>query len=279
MNHDRDALIELIGRACGRDVSSFDDAFLALSLQRRALATGAVSTDAYATCLATDAAEAMAFARSLDVTFSTFFRDSVTFALLEQWVLPTLAQARSRTGRREIRVWSAGCAAGQEPYSVAILLNELTVARTDDLTYRIFASDISYEQLAEARQGVYSGSSLENVRLCHLNRYFTRHGDFYQVSSGLRDHIEFALHDLLDERLKCPETSIFGDFDLVLCRNLLFYYRAELRQTILDKVTACLAPHGYLVTGETERQSVEQGCDLESVVPPVAIFQRTHKMR
>ena len=149
MTEELDALIQGMSGACGQDLTRYDPAFLAQSLERRLAATGGGSAAAYLARLAEDRGEAAAFYRGLSISHSEFFRTPLTFALLETLVLPAIAAERTRTGRPEVRVWSAGCAGGQEPYSLAILLAELAAP------HRIFASDIAEAELAAAQQGVY----------------------------------------------------------------------------------------------------------------------------
>lgn len=273
MNQELAEFVKVIGRACGRDVSLHDDAFLAKSLEKRLAATGGGTAAAYLDRLAGDPAEAEAFCRSLHVTYSEFFRNPLAFALLEALVLPSLAQERGEMGRPEIRVWSAGCAGGQEAYSIAILLDELVAP------CRIFASDIVAAELDAARQGVYGAATMQNVRLRHLHNYFDKRGDSFIILPRLRERVDFSLYDLLDPRSTCPPASIYGDFDLVFCSNVLIYYRPEVRQAILDKLRCSLAPAGYLVTGEAERAIVEQAGGFAPVAPPAAVFQRTRAQK
>jgi chemotaxis protein methyltransferase CheR len=269
MNQELDELVEVIGRTCGRDISPYDAAFLTKSLAKRLTAIGCGTAAAYFARLAGDPAEAEVFCRSLHITYSEFFRNPLAFALLEALILPSLAQERGKMGRPEIRVWSAGCAGGQEAYSVAILLDELAAP------CRIFASDIAADELAVAQTGVYTAAALQNVRVRHLHNYVVQHGDSYSIIPRLRDRVDFSLYDLLDPRSTCPPASIYGDFDLVFCSNVLIYYRPDVRQAILDKLRCCLAPAGYLVTGEAERASIEQAGGFAPVAPPAAVFQRT----
>jgi len=160
MNRELDEIIRLMDRSHGRDISVYDEGFLSRSLDRRVLATGCETLAAYLGYLLEDSAEAEAFYGSLCVSYSEFFRNPLTFALLEQLILPGLIAKTEQPARTEIRVWSAGCAAGQEPYSIAILLDELTAARGDTVSFRIFATDNSEPELAAARKGVYDPAAV-----------------------------------------------------------------------------------------------------------------------
>jgi chemotaxis protein methyltransferase CheR len=260
----------------GRDISAYDEAFLLKSLEKRLTATGIGSPADYSEYLLGNASEAETLSCSLDISFSEFFRNQLTFALLEQLILPGIISEKERNGRGEIRVWSAGCAAGQEAYSVAILLDELTADRRNNaVSFRLFATDRSASELELARQGTYDSAAVRNVRQRHVQRYFISKEESYQVVDDLKARVDFSSYDLLDERLGCPSESIYGDFDIVFCGNLLFYYRPKIRQFILNKIYRCLSPGGYLVTGEAEREIVAQHECFRAIVTPSAVFQKS----
>lgn len=269
-----DTLVQIMDRAHGLDVSACEETFLQQTLARRLKETGCASLEAYGAGLASNRAEAEALCAALRIGYSEFFRHPLTFALLEQQVLPALIAAKKLACGRELRVWSAGCAAGQEAWSVAILLDELDRAGAAPLAYRIFATDVSEPELDQARAGVYSAAAVGNVRLRHLAAGFVRKGAAYALADRIRDRVDFSIYDLLDERSGSPPVSLYGDFDLILCCNVLFYYRPDMRQRILDKVRHALAPGGYFVTGETEREIVDKQKGLRAVTPPAAVFRK-----
>ncbi len=270
-----DELIRVMTGVHGLDISGFEPSFLIRTLERRLQATGCVSAENYlAERLAKDRAEAESFHHSLRVGYSMFFGNPLTFALLESRVLPDLIEKGRKTGRSGLRVWSAGCAAGQEAWSLAMLLDELTAFYEGHFSWRVFGTDLSEPDLTLARAGAYPAAELGNVRLRHLDACFTRQGDGFAVATRLREHIEFSVYDLLDPTNSCPPASIFGDFDLVVCCNVLIYYRPAQQQQIVDKLLGCLAPGGYLVTGETERRIAESTANLHEMVSLAPIFQK-----
>ncbi len=270
-----DEIIRVMDQVHGLDISGFDPSFLVRSLGRWLQAAGCVSAENYmAERLVEDRMEAEAFYRSLRVGYSAFFRDPLTFALLETQVLPDLAERAGRAGRSGLRVYSAGCSAGQEAWSLAILLDELAASPNRPSTWRVFGTDLSEPDLALARAGVYAPAELGNVRLRHLDACFTRQGDGFAVAAGLREGVEFSVYDLLDTANSCPPASIFGDFDLILCCNVLLYYRPAQQRRILDKLLGCMAPGGYLVTGETERRIAGSAASLREAMPSAPIFQK-----
>ena len=268
-----DAVVTVMDQSHGLDVSVYNEFFLAKSLEKRRQLTACDTTAAYLKRLAEDGTEAEAFHRSLRVVYSEFFRNPLAFALLEQLILPGLVEGKARSGG-EVRIWSAGCAAGQEAWSVAILLDELAAACARPVPFRIFATDLSEGDLVLARGGVYNATAVGNVRLRHLNGCFSRQGDAYAIAARLKDRVDFSVYDLLDGGTTCPPACIYGNFDLVLCSNVLLYYRPEALQLILNKLRRSLAPGGYLITGETERQIVASVDGFRAVAPPAAVFRR-----
>jgi chemotaxis methyl-accepting protein methylase len=271
-------IIRTMDRVHGLDISGYEPSFLVRTIERRLQATGCNSAASYlAGRLLRDPTEAEAFDRSLRVGYSAFFREPLTFALLESQVLPDLVGRSRKTGRAGLRVWSAGCAAGQEVWSVAILLDELAASADRHPAWRIFATDLSEPDLSQARAGVYPAAALGNVRLRHMEACFTRQGDCHAVATRLREHVEFAVYDLLDTATACPPMSIFGDFDLVLCCNVLIYYRPAVRRRIIEKLVGGLAPGGYLVTGEAERRLVTRAGSVHEVASPASVFQANRK--
>jgi chemotaxis methyl-accepting protein methylase len=195
---------------------------------------------------------------------------------LEQILLPRLLFLNRNKPRGEIRIWSAACASGQEVYSLAILLEESKRSNNDAPGYRIFASDQSESQVRKAIAGRYCPNELTRMRLNHLNEWFSDEGDFYTIKPELKKNIEYSLFDLRNKDLSCPAASIFGDFDIVICANLFFYYSDEVRSYILSKITNCLADGGFVITGETERDILIKKGFIE-VYPQSAIFRKSNQ--
>jgi chemotaxis protein methyltransferase CheR len=265
-------IIHLLNQARGIDLSKYDESFLIKSFEKRMEATQTDSKEDYCALLENDPNEAGRLLGSLNINYSVFFRNPLTFSVLESIVLPDLIQKRRNSKRSEIRVWSAACAGGQEAYSIAILLEELAGIDNDKHKYRIFATDCCESQLQEAGKGQYTVAALNNLSLKRLNQWFTRLGDIYIIDPGLKEHIDFSLFDLCAGQLACPPASIFGDFDIVFCSNLLFYYKPDYCKIILAKAGGCLANDGYMVTGEVERGIIIK-YHYREVYPYSAIFR------
>ena len=272
LDDDESRLVRAAEKALGRDLSCYDPAFLRATLTRRMSQSG-LDARALATALAADPEQARQLWRALNISYSTFFRDSLTAALLEQFALPALMRDKERDGQ-ELRIWSAACAAGQEAYSVAMLLDDLIAAHGSGIRFRIFATDHHAPNLTQARRGIYDQAAVRNVPLKYLH-YFTRQDEQYEVIPAMRAQVDFSAHDLLDPHAACPQASIFGEFDLIFCCNALLYYRPRVRSLILARLHAALAPHGFLVTDEAERELPTPSDGFRPVTTPGALFQKT----
>lgn len=265
-------ITELLLKTHSVDISKFDETFLEKIIRKRITETLCNSEATYCTLLEQNEKEGKIFFDSLFINYSEFFRNSLTFSVLEKIILPTLISKKTKTKRKEIRIWSAACATGQETYSLAMLLKEYRNGDGEEIYFRIFATDYCETEINQAQKGVYSIEALNNLSLKRINQWFTKKGDSYSVKPELRENIDFSVFDLLSEEFSSPPTSIFGDFDLVVCANLFFYYKPSYRKKILEKTTQCLTKGGYLMTGETERSIVMQH-NFEEVIPQSAIFR------
>jgi len=255
------------------DISRYDEQFLRTTLQKRFQEIQCANTDDYLEVIKHNTEEVSFFLKSLQIGYSEFFRNSLTFAVLEKIILPSLIQKKKVSKRKEIRIWSAACSDGQESYSLAMVMEELKNGDAEKFSYRIFATDQNEALVNEARKGNYSEKALNNLSLKRVNQWFTKRGDSYTVKQELKNNIDFSVFDLFSGQFSCPPASIFGDFDIVVCANLLFYYKDEFRQAILEKTGNCMANGGYLVSGETERQILTDHNYAEAF-PQSAIFRK-----
>lgn len=251
------------------DLSKFDDTFLLKSFQNRVSEKKIKSENEYLQILETNKNEATLFFDLLHNSYSEFFRNSLTFSVLERIIFPLFFQKEKQ---KEIRIWSAACAGGQEAYSIATLLEESKNNDSKTLSYRIFATDQCEQQLVKARNGEYEISELNNLSLKRVDKWFNKKSDFYFVKPILKKNIEFSQFDLFDENQSSPSASIFGDFDVIICANIFFYYKDEYRKIILEKIKKSISANGYLITGEAEREILIHH-NFKEVFPKSAIFR------
>jgi chemotaxis protein methyltransferase CheR len=264
---------KIVLQSQGIDVSRYDVSFLNKSLQKRMTETCCESEESYCHLLQLNNNERELFFASLHNSYTEFFRNPLTFSVIERIILPSLLLKRKSSKNKEIRIWSAACAAGQEAYSLAMLLEELKNGNDNEINYRIFATDQCEAQVDEARKGTYSDAELNNLNMKRAKQWFTKLADSYSVKPELKENIDFSVFDLFSEQLSAPPTSIFGDFDLVVCANLLFYYKSEFQKVIVEKTGNCLANNAYLVVGETERDILMRQ-NYHEVFPQSGIFQK-----
>ena len=173
-----------------------------------------------------------------------FFRDRTPFDLLARHALPLLAQRRASAKR--IRVWSAGCSTGQEAYSLAMLFAEDPTA-WNGWTIDILGSDVSTSAIDRARHGVYSHFEVQRgIGINQTLRWFEECEGGWRAVEGLRKPVRFQVHNLLEP----PPHP--GDFDIVLCRNVLLYLNAEKKLLAFERLAAAMAPDGWLMLGAGE---------------------------
>jgi len=174
---------------------------------------------------------------------SFFFRDIKPFDQFRDVVLPHLQQHRPG---RSIKIWSAACSSGQEPYSLAMILREQK-AKMAGWNIDILATDLSTEILAKAQAGLYSQFEVQRgLPIQLLVKYFKQTGDRWQIDPTLRDIIRFKTFNLLDDMVS------LGTFDVIYCRNVLIYFDQPTKQVVLERLARQLAPDGFLYLGGAE---------------------------
>lgn len=190
-----------------------------------------------------DEALVTAFIDALVNNETFFFRDEGQFDRLADTVVPALAAAR---GQGPIRIWCAACSTGQEPYSLAMLAQDLA-GRFPGVSFDILASDISETCLGKARAGLYSPFEVRRgLSAERLNRHFVKEGGGWRISARVRAAVRWRRFNLLDD----PRP--LGRFDIVYCRNVLMYFDIATRRRVLGQLASVLPHDGYLVLGATE---------------------------
>jgi len=240
------ALAELLGDLRARrgiDFSSYKVPTLLRRLNRRLVATGMADVASYRRYLQDNPNEERHLISSFLIKVTRFFRDAPLYDYLRAEILPELIAAAGDQ-RRELRVWSAGCATGEEPYSLAMLIAE-AMGGTNRFGVRIFATDLDEDAIAFARRGIYSPATVANLDPELVDRYFTRRDGSYEIRKAIRSMVVFGHHDL-------GQRPPFPHVDLILCRNVLIYFTANLQQQALDAFAYSLRDGGYLVLGSSE---------------------------
>jgi chemotaxis methyl-accepting protein methylase len=269
-------LVEFLSVSHGIDISGYDGTFVKKAIDRRLTFHDHIDLNKYLTLLTSNSKEVDELIDSLHISFSEFFRNPLTFACLEQNIVPLLLARKQKQKQMELRIWSAACASGQEAYSMAILLDEMNCNRIEKFNFRIFATDNNPDELRKAERGHFSAANLNKVTLQRFQTYFSGKDENFDISPRLLEYLDFSYFDLLDDQRSCPAPSIYGNFDIIFCSNLLFYYKPASRQRILEKIGNTLASGGFLVTGETERDILTKN-NFREVFANSAIFQKNIK--
>jgi chemotaxis protein methyltransferase CheR len=221
---------------------------------------------AYRARLEADPAEWRVFDECCHITISRFFRDRGVFEILRRHILSDIT-ARARREGRDARIWSVGCASGEEPYTLKILWDEEVAPAYPDPRLSITATDIDDAALARARAACFEATSLRELPPHLISQCFDRVGALLCVKPRHREAIEF-LHQ--DVRIEAPRSL----FDLVLCRNMAFtYFAPPLQKEALARIIGQLAPDGYLVIGVHERLP-GYGAELVPVTGAPQIFRK-----
>ena len=194
--------------------------------------------------------EIPALLRDLLITVTNFFRDSEAFESLEKEVIPAIFAGKGSND--QVRVWSAGCASGEEAYSLAMLLMEYAEKLVDPPKIQVFATDIDERAVAEARECRYPATISIDVSPERLRRFFTRFGDHYQVKKELREDVLFAVHNVIRD-------PPFSRLDLISCRNLLIYLNRTMQERVLEIFHFALRPGGAMFLGASESAEITPG--------------------
>ena len=240
-------LLEGLRRAHGVDFGSYKEGTIMRRLKRRMAACNQRTIREYHGYLTDHPEEYGNLVSSFLINVTEFFRDPEHFEYLQGEVLPGLVEeARQRNGG--LRVWSAGCATGEEAYSLAIALSEVMGNDPDLSRARIFATDIDEEAIEFARRGIYPASSLRGLSEERVARYFDEVDGQYQIRKSIRSLIVFGEHDI-------SRRSPFPNIDLCVSRNVLIYFASELQKRALQLFAYSLRDGGYLVLGKAETVS------------------------
>jgi chemotaxis protein methyltransferase CheR len=239
------ALMDKITRDRGFQCSSYKDKCLRRRFAVRMRAKGTSSHAEYAGMLDADPGEYDRLVRSLTVNVTKFFRNWDTYAALDQKVIPALWER----GEYELRVWSAGCSSGEEPYSTAILMHKHAagtgqLSRLDSVS--IVGTDIDSDSLGEAERAFYGESSLGDTPAELREQYFPPVAGMFTMLPEVKQLVTFQLRDLLGS------PPPMEDIHLLLCRNVIIYFEREAQDALFAEFHRVLAPGGFLVLGKVE---------------------------
>ncbi|MCF6149811.1 MAG: protein-glutamate O-methyltransferase [Candidatus Kuenenia sp.] len=186
----------------------------------------------------------------ISTNLTEFFREIAHFNFLSGKLLPALLEKKRKNKEKRIRVWSAGCSSGEEPYSLSMILNE-HIGQINTWDVKILATDLSTRVLEKAKQGLYHKDRLKNINAQLLHTYFRKGGshfeDYYQTTDVLKKIIVFRRFNLMEKTFPFK-----GQFDFIFCRNVMIYFNKQTQSELISKFHKHLAPEGHLFIGHSE---------------------------
>lgn len=259
-------IINIVFLRSGNDFRHYKQATLRRRIARRMVNLKKDGLEDYYNALRNDKAEQDLLFNDLLIPVTYFFRDSNFFESLPKTVFPKLVQ---NAADNNLRIWVAGCATGEEAYSLAICLHEfLTKNNLREIRVKIFASDISEKCITKARTAIYSPQDIQQISESRIHNYFTKRDGHYHINKVIRDMCVFAVHNFI----KDPP---FSKIDLVSCRNVLIYFDAHLQHKVLTSFHYSLKEKGFLFLGKSETAANVQNL-FESFDRNEKIYSRKH---
>jgi chemotaxis protein methyltransferase CheR len=225
--------------------------FLQDRCKRRMQSLGVGSLHEYYDCLTVKPirqAELVSLLNEITIGETCFFRNQPQLDALRHVVLPNIIESRSKMALRHLRIWSAGCSTGEEPYTLSMLLMEELNGRLKGWTFEIVATDLNEHSLAHAKQGLYGRYSTKNLTTHFRQKYFVASGENLQVNPDVKSHVNFTRVNLLDDL----RMALLKGFDVVMCCNVLIYFDAMSKRRVIQHFYNNLLPHGYLFLGHSE---------------------------
>ncbi|MBD3583068.1 CheR family methyltransferase [Flavobacterium selenitireducens] len=227
----------------GHDFSNYKKPTLLRRIERRINIRNLSGLSAYADFLIKHPEETQSLLKDLLISVTNFFRDKKAFETLEQDIIPRLFQEKK--GMDQVRIWVAGCATGEEAYSLAMLCAERLAIMIDPPKVQIFATDIDEAAIGTARAGLYTINDAADVSPARLQRFFTLEGQQYLVKREIREMVIFVTHNIL----KDPP---FSNLDMASCRNMLIYLNTTAQERVIETLHFALKPGYFLFLGTSE---------------------------
>jgi len=262
---DFESFIKEVAPLLGLQWRRFERGGIKRKVERRIAELGLSHLEAYLAKIKQDPAEKNHLSRILTVTITRFFRDRKVFDVLENSILPPKIEHK---GAGDFKIWSIGCANGEEPYSLSMLWKERFEKRFPQIRLTVLATDVIQGLLERAKEGRYKKSSLKEVPEEILQRFFKIEDGLYILDKSVQENVELRKHDIIDEE-PCP------GMDIVFCRNLAFtYFSKEFQMNVLKKMAASLKENGYLIIGKDESLPLTYPTLFVPTFPTEKIYQK-----
>ncbi|MGL5080359.1 MAG: CheR family methyltransferase [Microcoleaceae cyanobacterium] len=265
--------IQLVSDRIGGYIRPKDYASFSQKIQSRIRALNLSSSEDYYTLLQANLQASQMEWNQLIPLLTTaesyFFRDAGQFKLLGQTILPEIIDRRKLT--KTMRIWSAGCSTGEEPYSLSILLQQL-LPNWQQWQILIMGTDINPLVLEKAQAGIYNSWSFRGVDPDIQAQYFHPYGDSWKINPKVQNSVKFSKFNLIGDAFS--QAHLLQDLDLILCRNVLIYFDKNYINQVICKFHQVLCPEGYLITGHAEIQQLVNNPFKIVVFPESVIYQR-----
>ena len=252
----------------GLDCEQYKENYLKRRIAVRLRATEADDYLGYLRVLKNDPEEYTRLMNELTINVTQFFRDKDVYLRIRDAVIPMVFKSKEAVGSKTIRVWSAGCASGEEPYSMAMLLDHMLGPDEKRWNIRILGSDLDNESIKVAKDGTYS--EVDMLEGMDIREYFTTEdtprGRVYRLRERIKRKVRFEKLNLLEENER-------RHFDLILCRNVLIYFSREVQRRIIETLASDILREGYLVLGKSETLGQEAGRLFKQAYPRERIYQ------
>ena len=232
----------------GVDCSKYKDNYLKRRIDLRMKAIGIGSSyNEYYRFLEKNPDEYKSLLDGITINVTEFFRDLEVFDAFKNEVIPQLLSEKRKRNSKIVRIWSAACSIGEEPYTIGIILHEKLGTELNNFLVSIHATDIDGKALSVARAGVYDAPALKKLKKYMVSKYFDAvdGNDKYRIKDNVKHLVRFQQHDLISGKK-------FSHFDIIFCRNVMIYFGKELQSRLLLDFYDALHEGGYLIIGRTE---------------------------
>ena len=257
-------IIGLIRGQIGIDFACYKQSTVMRRIDRRIGIAQLANASEYLEFLQQSPQEVVALGRDLLINVTRFYRDGEVFAVLRDEILPAILERSA--AEKSLRIWVPGCATGEEAYSIAMLVEKLVAARREKWDVKIFATDVDKNSIECAGRGLYPKSIAADVAPELLARFFVEESGHLRISREIREQIVFAQQNILRDP---PFTHV----DLISCRNLLIYLRADSQHKVMARLHFALQPDGYLLLGTSETIGDREDA-FDTVNSKMRIFQK-----
>jgi len=239
-------LLREIKKSSKIDVEMYKENFLRRRIGIKMRDSGIESYYEYAKLIRDDEAELNSLLNTLTINVTEFMRDKTPFECFKDLLLPRIIEKKEKSGSKLIRIWSAGCAYGEEPYSIAICALEFLRDRDEKYTFSIYGTDIDKNCLKNAEIGIYPKKALKNLSKWQIINYFNEIDGSYRIKDEVKRVVKFRYHDLTNEE------TFSKFFDVIFCRNVVIYFSEEQKRRALRNFYDSLLNGGFLITGRSE---------------------------